>query len=371
MESWSVFEIRDFYSDSLPAVVHSILRVAPFPPIGTLVIDGGFKNRDVRPFPEQEGEHFGPTTMGGLRRGLQWMLASDSPQAAVLVRTIEPDKDFKLPWSTLKCYAEAFTTRGGSRASAIPQAHLRRLTGITILCLVGVRLPDTEEVISLPLVEEFNYVLSWEYSREGRGRGGWEDESSSPDIHRALKKFLGLSTQLKILQIALHVPFYSDTLLEHLRLCENLEELDVAVCHPELWTTELFRGLQDLGVCPKLQVMRLPQLPANRDEWALYEGGDGDTRRDVGLDEMLGARFGAGLQTFDLRQRKSMRDDDWTEEKEQWADGPQQWAEAAGWDMLPVVYAGWVLPDDVWTRLFTQRVATGWDIVLDERRHLV
>ncbi|KAJ7698519.1 hypothetical protein B0H16DRAFT_1749628 [Mycena metata] len=407
--AWSVFEISDFYSgEEAAAVVDLTLRVAPCPPIDTLVIKGALRHAEIRPFPEHEGDRFGTRMWGeGVRRGLQLMLPQGSPQAVVLVRTIEPNKDFKLPWSTLKCYAKAFTIRGArSWMSEIPSAHLRSLTGITILCLGGVRLPAMDKKdpwISLPLVQEFNYVFTWEFVRvggtkafqalkleglrvlrvkgtEGTDKGhGWgtpKQEDAAKQVHKALTKFLGRSLQLKILQIAFNIPFEGQTLLEELRRCQNLEELDVPICHPDLWTRELFGGLQDLEVCPKLRVMRLPQLGWGSDLWEDYEGDDRETetRRDVGLDEMLGARFGAGLRTFDLRPRGSMRDgyDEWGNERcsdaERWSDGPERWAEAVKWDWLGgAPLAGWVLPDDVWTRLLSLRAATGWDILLDER----
>ncbi|KAJ7692317.1 hypothetical protein B0H16DRAFT_1486515, partial [Mycena metata] len=270
----------------------------------------------------------------------------------------------------------------------------------------GVRLPAMDKKdpwISLPLVQEFNYVFTWEFVRvggtkafqalkleglrvlrvkgtEGTDKGhGWgtpKQEDAAKQVHKALTKFLGRSPQLKILQIAFDIPFEGQTLLEELRRCQNLEELDVPICHPDLWTRELFGGLQDLEVCPKLRVMRLPQLGWGSDLWEDYEGDnrETETRRDVGLDEMLGARFGAGLRTFDLRPRGSMRDgyDEWGNEQcsdaERWSDGPERWAEAVKWDWLGgAPLAGWVLPDDVWTRLLSLRAATGWDILLDER----
>ncbi|KAJ7142174.1 hypothetical protein C8R46DRAFT_1233210 [Mycena filopes] len=379
MESWNVMHIRDFYSWQGQQRLGSLLRVREMPRIETLQIEDIWENGRLmehqapRDGFAEDGELFGNRRLLRVRSPLQFLMpAASELRGVVLVRTMEPDVDFQLPWSTLQTYAEFRTVR----KAHLPLSHLERMTAMTVLCLGSVEIEEmVTERLSLPQLREFYYMVGW--PRRGEPCRAFasldfpglevlrvktdertstsDEDAASVKIHKDLEKFLTRCPVLKVLELALGVPYTAKQLLRHLRACGNLEVLEVTVCHAQIFVPELFEGLKDVRLVPRLQVLRLPQLPGP-DTWRAV------TKREEGFVSMLEARFAGQLKTIDLREAEDMG-----HEEGSWTEAAERWAKAAYWNVIPEAYSGWTLGERVWGELNVLGRTHGWNVVTGTR----
>ncbi|KAJ7828895.1 hypothetical protein B0H13DRAFT_1916809 [Mycena leptocephala] len=381
-----LLRINDLYTSGKPAdMLRSQLREqVPMRPIHGLCLQGLIPDitdysTKFRFLPKSSNLTFG------------WHL-SPGLEDVTLIGTFDPDVHFALPWQTLHYYGEVGTVRIGA---CVPGAHLAKMTSLRVLNLAGVHLPmSVSDRVQLERLEVLEFKVIWidlasmvapfdgldcpalrELRVRGEAKWNLEHLLAPPEsetmacLHASLCGFLKRSLMLCTLQLILVLPFTPSTLINIMRACTALEELDLPSYTQGIFDAHLFKMLQhDLSIAPGLRRMRFAtsRAPPEETDGIADDATISNLIREVAAMHVQRPRF----ECLDLQHWKKDRiGEEWVETAR------SQWTTAAAWD-CPVATSwndqGWCMSAELrkaleelnsqqeWVLL--SPAATSWDV---------